>query len=299
MGVYRAPVAKESPYPYVGIIKTFNPTKKYGFINIAYKQDLFFHQKNSKLNDPKELLFVAFKVRKSPVTGKTEAYDVDYIANYKDELLAHQENLLSNDLYYLYYCCPQLMKDISIDMNKHEIDLLSRLDEYVNNININVVAESYEIKVVSGHIYKPGDDDSAWISYEGDRSKYVYMLQVQRKDGTYSMMLRDIYLDSLLPRYNEVICHDRGFCPWEKMLSSFGDLENYQPEARKKTLEIREKAVSLYSSVDHKRVLQKFLMEKIKKDSNDFYNKIERTINDSLAYTYCLNYRISLAEYIN
>lgn len=106
---YISPSVTISPYPYVGIIKSYDKTRKYGYIMVLYKRDVFFHIRNSFVKDPQVNMFVAFKVRKSTITGKVEAYALNTISNYKDELLTHQENLLHSDISILYYCQPQLI----------------------------------------------------------------------------------------------------------------------------------------------------------------------------------------------
>ena len=66
---YISPSVTISPYPYVGIIKSYDKTRKYGYIMVLYKRDVFFHIRNSFVKDPQVNMFVAFKVRKSTITG--------------------------------------------------------------------------------------------------------------------------------------------------------------------------------------------------------------------------------------
>ena len=71
---YAPPSLKVSPYPYIGIVKSYDEFKKYGYIMVLYKRDIFFHIKNSIILNPKPNTFVAFKVRISAISGRVEAY---------------------------------------------------------------------------------------------------------------------------------------------------------------------------------------------------------------------------------
>lgn len=274
---YISPSVTISPYPYVGIIKSYDKTRKYGYIMVLYKRDVFFHIRNSFVKDPRVNMFVAFKVRKSTITGKVEAYALNTISNYKDELLTHQENLLHSDISILYYCQPQLIVNELHKKLKNEYDILNNVDDYIDSIDIQEVIDSYSVEVVTGHIYKPGDDDVAWVCYRGDRK---------------IKNIQDIYIDSILPIFREEIFHDRGFCPWEDMLASFGDLTSYHQEAIKKTAEIRNRAKELYDKRKHKEMLIKFLTKEISDKSLEYQHSIERNINNSLAYGYKLPYQL-------
>lgn len=177
---YTSPSLKVSPYPYIGIIKSYDKVKKYGYIMVLYKRDIFFHIKNSNILNPKPNTFVSFKVRISAVSGRVEAYALDTIFNYKDELLTHQENLLVSDISLIHYCHPQLMEEDLHKRMKEEYDILNNIDDYIDNYDIFKAIDSYSVEVVTGHIYKPGDDDVAWVSYGGDRKtgKFSYISKV-------------------------------------------------------------------------------------------------------------------------
>lgn len=244
---YISPSVTISPYPYVGIIKSYDKTRKYGYIMVLYKRDVFFHIRNSFVKDPRVNMFVAFKVRKSTITGKVEAYALNTISNYKDELLTHQENLLHSDISILYYCQPQLIVNELHKKLKNEYDILNNVDDYIDNIDIQKVIDSYSVEVVTGHIYKPGDDDVAWVCYRGDRK---------------IKNIQDIYIDSILPIFREEIFHDRGFCPWEDMLASFGDLTSYHQEAIKKQLKLEIEQKNCMISANIKKCLSNFLQKK-------------------------------------
>lgn len=284
---YIPPSLEVSPYPYIGVIKSYDKVKKYGYIFVLYKRDIFFHIKNSNILNIEPNTFVAFKVRISAVSGKIEAYVVDTITNYKTELLAYQKNLLVGDINIVYYRHPELVKQELGKRLKEEYALLDNIDDYIDNYNIDEVIDSYSIEVVTGHRYKPGDDDAAWVSYGGDRKTGKFIIENNFK------YIRDVYVDTILPLYHEEIFHDRGFCPWEQMLESFGDLTSYRQEAIKKTTEIRNQAKSLYNKQIHKETIVRFLTEKISNESMQYQRNIERSINDSLAYGYKLNYRLN------
>ena len=280
---YTPPSLMVSPYPYIGIIKSYDKVKKYGYIMVLYKRDIFFHIKNSNILNPKPNTFVSFKVRISAVSGRVEAYALDTIFNYKDELLTHQENLLVSDISLIHYCHPQLIEEELHKRMKEEYDILNNIDDYIDNYDIVKAIDSYSVEVVTGHIYKPGDDDVAWVSYEGDRKNGKFIIEKNFK------YIRDIYVDTILPPYREEIFHDRGFCPWEQMLESFGDLTSYCQEAVKKTTEIRNQAKVLYNRQMHKETIVRFLTNKISNESIQYQRNIEQSINDSLAYGYHLN----------
>lgn len=284
---YTSPSLKVSPYPYIGIIKSYDKVKKYGYIMVLYKRDIFFHIKNSNILNPKPNTFVSFKVRISAVSGRVEAYALDTIFNYKDELLTHQENLLVSDISLIHYCHPQLMEEDLHKRMKEEYDILNNIDDYIDNYDIFKAIDSYSVEVVTGHIYKPGDDDVAWVSYGGDRKTGKFIIEKNFK------YVRDVYVDTILPPYHEEIFHDRGFCPWEQMLESFGDLTSYRQEAVKKTTEIRNQAKNLYNKQMHKEAIVRFLTDKISNESMQYQRNIERSINDSLAYGYHLNFRLN------
>ena len=280
---YTPPSLRVSPYPYIGIIKSYDKVKKYGYIMVLYKRDIFFHIKNSNILNPKPNTFVSFKVRISAVSGRVEAYALDTIFNYKNELLTHQENLLVSDISLIHYCHPQLIEEDLHKRMKEEYDILNNIDDYIDNYDIFKAIDSYSVEVVTGHIYKPGDDDVAWVSYEGDRKNGKFIIEKNFK------YIRDIYVDTILPPYHEEIFHDRGFCPWEQMLESFGDLTSYRQEAVKKTIEIRNQAKVLYNRQIHKETIIRFLTNKISNESIQYQRNIELSINDSLAYGYHLN----------
>lgn len=280
------PTAYISPYPYIGIIKSYDDIKKYGYIMVAYKKDIFFHINNSNIKSPKPNTFIAFKVRESSHYKKVEAYEVDTITNYKNELLMHSDNLLCSDKNILYYRHIELLTAEIYKKLKEEYEALCNLDNYIDNYNIREVIASYSVKVVTGHIYKPGDDDSVSVDFNGDREKGVYIIK------TFGKYLRDEYVDTILPVYKENIFHDRGFCPWERMLESFGSLEQYEQDAEKLTREIREQALRLYDKHSHKSWIMKFLVEKITKETIQYQKSIVRSINDSLSYTYNLNCKL-------
>lgn len=284
---YTPPSLKVSPYPYIGIIKSYDKVKKYGYIMVLYKRDIFFHIKNSNILDPQSNTFVAFKVRISTVSGRAEAYALDTISNYKDELLVHQENLLVSNTSLIYYCHPELIVEDLHKRMKEEYDILNNIDDYIDKYNISNAIDSYSVEVVAGHIYKPGDDDTAWVSYSGDRKIGKFIIENNSK------YIRDIYIDTILPLYHEEIFHDRGFCPWEQMLESFGDLTSYRQEAMKKTTEIRNQAKILYKKQMHKETIVRFISEKISNESMQYQRNIERSINDSLAYGYNLDCRLN------
>ncbi len=254
---------------------------------VLYKRDIFFHIKNSNILNPKPNTFVSFKVRISAVSGRVEAYALDTIFNYKDELLTHQENLLVSDISLIHYCHPQLMEEDLHKRMKEEYDILNNIDDYIDNYDIFKAIDSYSVEVVTGHIYKPGDDDVAWVSYGGDRKTGKFIIEKNFK------YVRDVYVDTILPPYHEEIFHDRGFCPWEQMLESFGDLTSYRQEAVKKTTEIRNQAKNLYNKQMHKEAIVRFLTDKILNESMQYQRNIERSINDSLAYGYHLNFRLN------
>ena len=162
---YTPPTANISPYPYIGIIKTYDHIKKYGYIMVAYKKDIFFHINNSNIKNPKPNTFIAFKVRESSHSKKVEAYEVDTITNYKNELLIHSENLLCGDKNILYYRHIELLTAEIYKKLKEEYEALCNLDNYIDNYDIREVIASYSVKVVTGHIYKPGDDDSVSVDF--------------------------------------------------------------------------------------------------------------------------------------
>lgn len=284
---YAPPSLKVSPYPYIGIIKSYDKFKKYGYIMVLYKRDIFFHIKNSIILNPKPNTFVAFKVRISAISGRVEAYALDTIFNYKDELLIHQENLLVGDIYLIYYCHPHLIEEDLHKRMKEEYDILNKIDDYIDNYDIFKAIDSYSVEVVTGHRNKPGDDDVAWVNYEGDRRYGIYIIDKNFKH------IRDVYIDTILPPNHEEIFHDRGFCPWRQMLESFGDLTSYCQEAVKKTIAIRDRAKVLYNKQMHKETIVKFLSERISNESIQYQLSIEQRINDSLAYGYHLNCRLN------
>ena len=122
---------------------------------VLYKRDIFFHIKNSNILNPKPNTFVSFKVRISAVSGRVEAYALDTIFNYKDELLTHQENLLVSDISLIHYCHPQLIEEELHKRMKEEYDILNNIDDYIDNYDIVKAIDSYSVEVVTGHIYKP------------------------------------------------------------------------------------------------------------------------------------------------
>ena len=289
---YQIPSVCVSPYLYIGIIKSYDRERKYGYIMVLYRRDVFFHVKNSNIVTPEPNMFVAFRVRKSTVSGRIEAYDVSTLPSCKEELLLHQENLLAGDLKVLYYCCPQLMKENLSKLLKDEIILLSNIDDYVENYEEVEAINSYSVEVVPGHIYKPGGDDVAWVEYVGEREKGKYMIYSLVK-GCLKKSVRDVYMDSILPPFREEIFHDRGFCPWEQMLKDFGDLTHYRQEAIKRTVGIRDKARKEYNKQAHKNTIVKFLQDKVKRETLLYQQEIEQSINDSLSYGYSLKCDLS------
>lgn len=285
--VYLPPALTISPYPYMGIVKSYDIHRKFGYIMSLYRRDIFFHIKNSNILNIKPNMVVAFKVRESPISKRVEAYDIDTLINYKGELLEHQNNLLVGDVKFVYYCNPEIIEYELQKLLKEELDLLSSVDEYVDCLDIKHIIESYNVIVATVHRNKPGDDDSIWIYYSGDRKEGKFMIENRKK------IIQDIYLDTLLPIYTEEIYHDYGFCPWQQMLEEFGDLTSYQKDAIGRTEKIKNKASRLYDKQKHKETIVQYLEDRIKNMSKLYKHELEQNINDTLKYGYkietCIN----------
>lgn len=281
---YQIPLLRESPYLYVGIVKKYDKDRRFGYIGVLYKRDIFFHVNNIKCLEPVQNTIVSFRVRKSPLTGKLEGYDVSCISYHIKELLVHQENLLVGDLNIIYYVQPEIFaEELSLRL-KSEYDFLKNINSYIEKCNIHDIVDSYKIEVAVRHIHKPGDDDVVSVDYIGDRNKCVYLIA--------SKSIRDTYLDTILPSYSQNIFHDRGFYPWREMLDSFGDLTTYRREAIRKTEYIKELAVKSYNKQEHKDSIEKLLKECINYGSIRFREDLEKDVSESLSYGYKLDCKL-------
>ena len=282
---YKIPSVQETEFPIVGIIKSYNSDKGYGFIKVLYKRDVFFHVKNAMIKNISEKKYVAFKVRKSKgKKGKNgvEAYDINTLYFYSDILWMNKKNFFTHELDILAYVDPLIMKSY---IYTNELALLqdfeSKIESYCNDYDIKTVIDSYIVSIVKSHRYKPGDDDMARVDFRGDRYKGLYIIS--------QLHLRDCYVDSILPPYSENIFYDRGFCPWEDMMDSFGGLEEYELEALKKTEVIRKKANDLYNKDTHKNIIMKFVRSKIE-DLLAYRKKcLDRNIKDEIINGYAIS----------
>lgn len=243
----------------IGMIKSYNKERGYGFIKASigyHTQNVFFHITNCFIKNPMVNKYVAFRVRIRKKNNKIEAYDINTLFFHSEELWQNRNKNYFTDLYILAYVDKSIMTDIIYsDYVKKIKKIQTDLQLYVKSYDIQNAVKSYTVRVVKSHIYKPGDDDTARVDYCADREYGIYLPSEIR--------LRDNYIDSILPNFSENIFYDRGFCPWQKMMEDFGNLEEYEIEAQKMTLKHRQSATLLYNKETHFSHLMSFLSDKI------------------------------------
>ncbi len=281
--------------PYVGIVKSVFKDKGYGFIMIAYQRDMYFRLKESHIKEIAPFTYVAFKKRISPKTNRIEAYDIRRVSDYKMELLEIESNLLVSEKDLIYYCNKDLFDKVIEEKTENEVAALKDIDSYIDTFNIRETIDSYNVTVEEGHIYKPGDDDTAMVDYVGQRTQGIYLYRkgsFPRNDWQ-----KDVYIDKILPNYSENIFHERAFCPWETILAGFGALTEYRKKAIEKTRAARQKADTEYNKAEHKQYLIDYLNLKIKGKIEDYKNSIERSLQDSLSYCFHLDIKLQDMKY--
>lgn len=281
--------------PYVGIVKTVEKDKGYGFIMIEYHKDIYFKLKECHIKDVTPFTYVAFKKRISSRTNRVEAYEIRHVSDYKNELLLIQDKLLVSERDLIYYCCKDLCDKKMEQLTDFETKALSNIDSYLENLNVEDVIDSYNVTVREGHIYKPGDDDTAMVDYVGSRLKGNYLFQDRSSFRTKSV--RDVYLDKLLPEFSERIFYERAFCPWEDLLAGFGDLSEYRKKAEERTKIARQRARQLYDKEEHKKSLEKMLNRNIASVINDYQMNLEESLQGSLDYGFDLNIKLENMKY--
>lgn len=287
--------SEELTRPFVGIVKTVVKEKGYGFIMIEYQKDIYFKIKECHIIGITPYTYVAFKKRVSPRTNRIEAYDIKRVSDYKDELLEIQNKLLVSEKDLIYYCNKDLFDNVIEGKTENIVFALKGLSVYIDNINIDEIIDSYSVTVREGHIYKPGDDDTAIVDYEGGRTQGIYLYRkgsFPRNDWQ-----RDVYLDKILPEYRENIFYERAFCPWEDILAGFGDLTEYRKKAEEKTRIARQNARKLYDKEEHKNFLINFLNRKKDEIIDDYKRSIERSLQGSLSYAFHLDVKIENMKY--
>lgn len=281
--------------PFVGIVKSVFKEKGYGFIMIAYQRDMYFRIKECHIKEITPFTYVAFKKRISPKSNRIEAYDIRRVSDYKMELLEIENSLLVSEKDLIYYCNKDLFDKVIEEKTENEVAALKDIDSYIDAFNIRETIDSYNVTVEEGHIYKPGDDDTAMVDYVGKRTQGIYLYRkgsFPRNDWQ-----RDVYIDKILPNYSENIFHERAFCPWETILAGFGDLTEYRKKAIEKTKAARQKADTMYNKDEHKQYLVDYLNLKIKGKIEDYKKSIERSLQDSLSYCFQLDIKLQDMKY--
>lgn len=281
--------------PFVGIVKSVLKDKGYGFIMVAYQKDIYFRISECRIKDISPNTYVAFRKRISSRTNRVEAYDINSIIQYKEELLEIESQLLVSEKDLIYYCNKDLFDKVVKEITKNDVIALENIDAYIENFNIKDTIDSYSVTVKEGHIYKPGDDDTAMVDYVGSRTLGVYVY----KEGSFPRYewQRDVYVDKILPEYSENIFHERAFCPWEDILAGFGDLTEYHNNAIEKTKIIRQKAIILYNRDEHKQCLISFFNNKIREKIKEYRDNLERSLQNSLSYCFHLNVKLQEMKY--
>ena len=149
---YKIPYVQETEFPIVGIIKSYNSDKGYGFNKVLYKRDVFFHVKNAMIKNISEKKYVAFKVRKSKGEKGVEAYDINTLFYYSDILWVNWKHFLAHELDILAYVDPLFMKSY---IYTNELVLLQefvpKIESYCDNYDIETVIDSYFVSIVKSH----------------------------------------------------------------------------------------------------------------------------------------------------
>lgn len=282
--------------PYVGIIKSVVKDRGFGFIMIEYQKDVYFQLKECHIKDITPLTYVAFRKRISSRTNRIEAYDIRHVSDYKKELLEIEKHLLVSERDLIYYCNKDLFDKMIEEKTKNEVSALEDIDTYIGTFDIMETVNSYNVTVEEGHIYKPGDDDTAMVDYVGKRTKGVYLFQKGSFPGGYDWQ-RDVYIDKLLPEYTKNIFYERAFCPWSDLLAGFGDLTEYRKKAEESTQNIRKKAITLYDKDEHRECLINFLNNKINRKVEEYREDIEKSLQGSLSFAFNLDIKLRDMKY--
>lgn len=207
-------------------------------------------------------------------SNKNEAAEIKLAENYTEEFKLMRDSLNGYKWGMVMKGNPLLFKEsLNYDLNRKD-ELLQRVDSHVESTEIDLLLDSYQVKVTSGGTRKPGDGDTAWVCIS---NIWLYDVFSWEELAEYK---NDIYIEGLLPTINKVVYKERAFCPWRRMISEYQeDKENWEKlekEALNLESEIKEKAKIKYNKLSHKAVLKEYLEQEVKMVLNKYTLELKR-----------------------
>lgn len=157
--------------------------------------------------------------------------------------------------------------------------IIEETDNYLENLDVNALLESFTISVQDTYISRPGKDDYCYVDKR-------------------SIIFDDGYINSLFPTINENIYRDSGFCPahsmgWddERRIYRNEELKCIE-EAKKKYDKDKHRAYLLCKRLENLLHEKRIRFEKKQKNSIPFVDEVLNLLRDdnvSIEYATELN----------